>query len=95
MSSQFIVPAAAQKKYLQRRLIDLEKINIEVSFGKFDLAKKIGHQIKGSAATFDFPALAEFGNRLEFAAEAEDMLVILNESRIMRDRIRKILNDLM
>lgn len=67
--STFEVPPESRKKYLARRLLELDQLEESQDL---EFAKKLGHQIKGNAATFLFPSLTELGSGLEAAAIAQD-----------------------
>ncbi|QDK36297.1 Hpt domain-containing protein [Bdellovibrio sp. NC01] len=80
MAEGFAVPKGSQIKYLQRRLDELQKL--EESFKSevnFELAHKMGHQIKGNASTFNLQSLESFGLRLEKAAQRKDSAAVREE----------------
>ncbi len=54
--SKLKAPLEAREKYLHRRQDEIEKLlhSCESSVD-WELAQKVGHQIKGNAVTFDFP----------------------------------------
>ena len=67
--SDISVPKESRVKYLTRRTEEIQKI--KASFNgqtDWELIKKVGHQMKGNAATFDFSELAFYGKRLEDVA---------------------------
>lgn len=85
MTSEFVVSAPAQIKYLQRRLAEMELLLTSLSRGEFEPAKTLGHQIKGNARSFEFDTLEDLGIRLELASKnqnAESAVKILDEMKM-------------
>lgn len=71
--SDLAVPKESQLKYLRRRQDEIGKMTSSLGGGvDWELVKKVGHQMKGNAATFGFLPLAEFGRHLEAAAATQD-----------------------
>ena len=66
----FKLPDAARIKFLDR-LLDEVKV-LKNQNGPFDLEniRRLGHQLKGSAATFGFSVLGDIGAQLEDEAKA-------------------------
>lgn len=89
--SIFEVPAESRKKYLTRRLAELDQLE---ESRDIDLAKKVGHQIKGNAATFLFPTLAERGAQLEQAAIAQDGALIKKMTFELKVMVQQLLTEL-
>lgn len=76
------VPVELKRKYLDRRMEDLQKLKSTVNEGDYSLAMRVGHQVKGNAVTFDFPQMAQYGVAIETAAKNEDkdvIFTIINE----------------
>lgn len=71
------VPKESRVKYLNRRAEEVQKIKTSLEGSPdWELIKKVGHQMKGNAATFGFSELAFYGKRLEDSAQnqnAEDL----------------------
>lgn len=55
--------------FLEGRRTDLAALRAAEGL---DVALRIGHQLKGTGATFGLPALGDLGHKLEVAAKAED-----------------------
>jgi HPt (histidine-containing phosphotransfer) domain-containing protein len=89
--STFDVPAESRKKYLTRRLAELDQLE---QSGETELAKRVGHQIKGNAATFLFPTLAELGAQLEQAAVLHDDTLIKKTTFEMKVMVQNLLTEL-
>lgn len=60
------VPRESRLRYLERRR--QEVLQLTAVARDWDFVKKVGHQIKGNAVTFEFPSLTEVGLELEQAA---------------------------
>ena len=84
----FEVPAESRKRYLTRRLEEIAKLE---ESHELEFAKKVGHQIKGNAATFLFPALTELGSELESAAIAADESLIETKVFELKVMVQKLL----
>jgi HPt (histidine-containing phosphotransfer) domain-containing protein len=61
-----------KKKYLDRRLSEIEELNNSLINEHFDLAINIGHRLKGNGKTFGHPAISSIGIAIEKAAIAKD-----------------------
>lgn len=79
----FKVSAAAQLRYLQRRIQEVSSIE-QNSKIDFELAEKIGHQLRGNAESFEFPDLAVMGKNLNVAAK-------LRREQSVRNHVSEIL----
>jgi HPt (histidine-containing phosphotransfer) domain-containing protein len=76
------VPSNLLNQYLQRRKRDLVACLDYLQQEDFQALEKVGHQLKGSAATFGHPELAMLGKQLEQAAiqqNAQSLQIILAE----------------
>ena len=86
------VPVESKVKYLRRRAAELESL---LAMGEgvelFELGKKVGHQVKGNAATFEFAELAESGKKLESAALSENAKAVLEAARELRQQVTALL----
>lgn len=89
--SIFEVPAESRKKYLTRRLAELDQLEESLDI---ELAKKVGHQMKGNAATFLFPTLAELGAQLEQAAIVQDPALIRKKTFEIKVMVQQLLTEL-
>ncbi len=66
------VPIELKKRYLDRRIGELSELIKCLEDEDFGPALKLGHQVKGSAVTFDFPEIALYGDQIEAAANVKD-----------------------
>lgn len=66
------VPEELKKKYLERRIVDIQCLMSSLEKNDFEPALKLGHQMKGNAATFDFPQMGPMGIAIEKAAQSRD-----------------------
>lgn len=72
MSLAMAIPDEMRKKYLERRQRDAKILEESRLSGDFSEFVKLGHQLKGNAATFGYDELAEIGKRMEEAGENND-----------------------
>jgi HPt (histidine-containing phosphotransfer) domain-containing protein len=89
--SQFEVPTESRKKYLTRRLAELDQLE---ESRDVELAKRVGHQIKGNAATFLFPKLADLGAQMEQAAIVQDDSLIRKMTFEIKVMVQNLLTEL-
>jgi len=66
------VPVELKRKYLERRVQDIQHLISSLEKNDFAPAAKLGHQVKGNAVTFDFPQMAPIGIEIELAAKAHN-----------------------
>ncbi len=66
------VPVELKRKYLERRIQDIDHLISSLEADDFGPAIKLGHQVKGNAVTFDFPQMAPLGIEIENAAKNQD-----------------------
>jgi HPt (histidine-containing phosphotransfer) domain-containing protein len=66
------VPVELKRRYLERRTLDIQNIRRSLELEDYAPALKLGHQMKGSAETFDFPQLAFIGIEIESASRRQD-----------------------
>ncbi len=72
MSKNINIPEDARARYLERRKVDLEMLRADVRNLSFDAFKRIGHQLRGNAASFGYPELEAVGIRMEDAGDRQD-----------------------
>lgn len=68
-----IIPIEARQKYLERRMLEVIASNDALSKQDFNFFERLGHQIKGNAATFGFDELTIIAVGLETAARAKNL----------------------
>lgn len=94
MNSGLSVPKESQIRYLRRRQEELPKVLAELEQGQLDLAKKVGHQMKGNASTFNFPELEMLGKKLDEAALKKDLETARSSVNEISAIVEKLLQDL-
>jgi HPt (histidine-containing phosphotransfer) domain-containing protein len=83
------VPVELKRKYLDRRIEDIETLIASLDEDDFAPAQKLGHQVKGNAVTFEFPHLAPIGAQIEAASKIKDKDTILSLVESMSSEIRR------
>jgi len=73
MSDSMVELHAAYVKSLNNKA---QRLTEALSSRDFEAIKQLGHQMKGSGATYGFPEISEFGAQLEAAGEDRQSLVI-------------------
>ena len=72
MHLQIEIPQEIRVKYLERRQQDLETLKSSLRTRTFGEFKRIGHQLKGNAASFGYQDLEKIAIAMENAAAAQD-----------------------
>lgn len=83
------VPVELKRKYLERRIQDIDHLILSLENNDFGPAIKLGHQVKGNAVTFDFPQMAPLGIEIENAAKNKDKESIKNLIQKMSSEIHQ------
>lgn len=83
------IPVELKRKYLERRIQDIEQLMLSLDQNDFAPAFRLGHQVKGNAATFDVPQIASLGLQIENAAKKQDSDRIKNLIKIMSTEIQQ------
>jgi HPt (histidine-containing phosphotransfer) domain-containing protein len=81
------VPVELKRKYLDRRIQDIDHLISSLEVNDFGPAVKLGHQVKGNAVTFDFPQIAPFGIKIETAAKKQDKEGVKHLIQLMASEI--------
>lgn len=81
------VPVELKRKYLERRIQDIDHLMSSLEKDDFGPAIKLGHQVKGNAVTFEFPQMAPLGVEIENAARNRDKESIKNLIQKMASEI--------
>lgn len=71
------LPKDHQLRYLNRRAVDIEELKLSLEIDNFEVAKMIGHRLKGSGQTFGFPLITTIGTAIEVAGHEADKKRIL------------------
>lgn len=72
MELDIVIPEDARQRYLERRKKDGETLRAALGTKSFDEFKRVGHQLKGNAASFGYLDLEKLAIRLEAAGEKQD-----------------------
>jgi HPt (histidine-containing phosphotransfer) domain-containing protein len=64
--------------YLEKRSVDLDRLEFALRGGDFGTLDKIGHNLKGTGAAYGFGELTELGRSLEAAARSENAGAVEN-----------------
>ena len=74
MDDEFEIPAEARMRYIERRQSDIESLRTALQSQNWAEFKRIGHQIKGNAASFGYLELEKVAIQLELAGERHDLI---------------------
>lgn len=73
MDMEISIPQEIRDKYLSRREKDIETLRVSQSSKSLEDFKRIGHQLKGNAASFGYSDLEKIAIAMESAAMAGDL----------------------
>jgi hypothetical protein len=86
-----------KEKYLNRRLVDVDKLKKCLITHDFEIAASIGHRLKGNGKTFGHPAIGIIGCSLEEAAllKDQDKLLVATSNLLLaiEEQLRNIHSD--
>lgn len=68
-----ILPLEMRENYLERRRQELVQFKNEAEAAAMQLAKKVGHQLKGNARSFGFEELEIVAKNFELSAQSQDV----------------------
>ena len=70
------LPIKMMTTYLERRLVDIDRLRQSLENGSVDEFNRIGHQLKGNARSFGFDELEPLGLRMEMlGSDGQNSLV--------------------
>ena len=72
MDADIMIPEEARQRYLERRKTDIDTLRTAVQAKNFEEFKRIGHQLKGNAASFGYNDLEKIAIQLEVVGERQD-----------------------
>ena len=73
MNLSVTIPDSLKQQYIERRKVDLQKLEAALKQSDFSVVIRVGHQLKGNAVTFGFDELEMIGVALEGAGDAADL----------------------
>lgn len=89
MTAEMDLPLEMRQKYLMRRTRDVQALRASVNRNSLEEFLRIGHQLKGNAASFGYSDLEKIAMAMETAARAND----LNEAARQLDLFEKWLSE--
>ncbi len=72
MDLEMLIPEEARLKYIERRKKDIESLREALTTNSFEEFKRIGHQLKGNAASFGYSDLEKVAIQMEAAGLKQD-----------------------
>jgi HPt (histidine-containing phosphotransfer) domain-containing protein len=72
MDFEMQIPEEARIKYIERRKKDIESLRQALASNTFEEFKRIGHQLKGNAASFGYSDLEKVAIQMEAAGVKQD-----------------------
>jgi HPt (histidine-containing phosphotransfer) domain-containing protein len=67
------IPEEMRRRYTERRARDAEDLARSIEAGSFEVLARVGHQLKGNAATYGYEPLADLGRKMEHAAHEQSL----------------------
>jgi HPt (histidine-containing phosphotransfer) domain-containing protein len=72
IDSEIVIPEDARQRYLERRQKDVQSLREALQSKTFEEFKRVGHQLKGNAASFGYTDLEKLAVQMEVAGENRD-----------------------
>ncbi|MCP4498774.1 MAG: response regulator [Deltaproteobacteria bacterium] len=76
--------------FLAARKKDASRLPELIQEGAFDVIRRIGHNLKGSARSYGFLQLGALGEKLETAAQAEGTVVVEKVAKDILERLEQV-----
>ena len=73
-TNSFLIPQELRERYLDRRLKDVENCDLKLLNLDWAYFERLGHQLKGNAASFGFKELGCIANDIESSAKNKDLV---------------------
>lgn len=86
------IPVELKRKYLERRIEEIQQLLNSLESDDFSVALRVGHQVKGNAQTFEFPQMAPLGTQIELAAKRRDKEGVALYTNLMVAEIHAVQN---
>ena len=90
MDLDMIIPEEARQKYIERRKKDIESLRSALTSNTFEEFKRIGHQIKGNAASFGYADLEKVAIQIEVAGEKQDQMEASRQLTLFEQWLSKV-----
>ncbi len=87
--NDLIIPQEARVKYIERRKKDVESLRSALEMKTYEEFKRIGHQLKGNAASFGYMDLEKVAIQLEVAGEKRDHLEASRQLQLFEQWLAK------
>ena len=85
--------AAVVPDYLHGRGKDADRLDAAVDAGDFEAVRVLGHNLKGSGASYGFGDITEIGRTLEAGALERDAAVVRREAERLRHYVAHVMVD--
>jgi HPt (histidine-containing phosphotransfer) domain-containing protein len=73
MEDEIEIPDEIRTRYIERRKKDIESLRTALLDRKLEEFKRIGHQLKGNAASFGYSDLEKLAIQMEIAGDKQDL----------------------
>lgn len=73
-TNPFLIPLEMRERYLDRRLRDVENCDLKLLNLDWAYFERLGHQLKGNAASFGFNELGCIADEIETSAKNKNLV---------------------
>ncbi len=73
-TNPLLIPLEMRERYLDRRLRDVKNCDLKLLNLDWAYFERLGHQLKGNAASFGFKELGCIANDIESSAKNKDLV---------------------
>ncbi|MBF0610835.1 MAG: Hpt domain-containing protein [Magnetococcales bacterium] len=76
--------------YIENRHKDIASLEAALAQGDLEVAKVLGHRMKGSGAGYGFDQITEIGRAMELAAKNQDLAEVRHQLEALRDYMQRV-----
>lgn len=89
MNLNIEIPQEIRARYLSRRSKDISDLSEALKQESFAIFKRIGHQLKGNARSYNYQELENLAEELERAGETQDLALAAAAIQSFKDWYEK------
>lgn len=92
MEDEIEIPEEIRARYISRRQKDIESLRAALNSRSLEEFKRVGHQLKGNAASFGYNDLEKVAIQLEAAGDSNDLLEASRQLALFEQWFERVSN---
>ena len=92
MEDEVVIPKEARLRYIERRKNDIDCLRSALATQTFAEFTRIGHQLKGNAASFGYKDLEKVAIELERAGQQQDSAEAAKQLNLFENWLTQVLD---